>query len=399
MKIMNFLIFLSVFLTIYGSINYYIFIRGWQTLPGSGWYRGLYLLVFLTFSLAFVAGRILERFCHCLASDFFVWLGSFWLAAMLYFFLIIVMLDLLRLVNHWVSVLDLAPAPYLKLKQIIGLVAVSTVILLITVGHWNATHVRVKTLKLTLNKAATVNSLNIVMASDIHLGTIIGKKRFCRMVEKINALTPDLVLFPGDIMDEDLGPVIKENLGEALEKIQAKYGVIAITGNHEYIGGVEAATRYLQDHQIIVLRDSVLKLVDSIFIIGREDRMINRFTPHKRKSLSDLMQQVTPGDPVLLMDHQPVDLNEAVKNGVDLQLSGHTHHGQLWPLNYVTQLVYEISWGYRKIGHTHFYVSCGVGTWGPPVRLGNQPELVQIILNFQPPISDQKIEFAAAARR
>jgi predicted MPP superfamily phosphohydrolase len=110
------------------------------------------------------------------------------------------------------------------------------------------------------------------------------------------------------------------------------------------------------------------------------------------------MQQVEPGYPVILMDHQPVDLSEAVKNGIDLQLSGHKHHGQLWPLNYITQLVYEISRGYRKIGNTHFYVSSGAGTWGPPVRLGNQPELVQILLYFQPLISDKKIEFAVAAK-
>ena len=87
--------------------------------------------------------------------------------------------------------------------------------------------------------------------------------------------------------------------------------------------------------------------------------------------------------PVILLDHQPFNLEKSVKEGVDLQLSGHTHHGQLWPLNYITSAIYEVSTGYRKIENTHFYVSTGFGTWGPPIRLGNRPELVNIILKFR----------------
>ena len=94
------------------------------------------------------------------------------------------------------------------------------------------------------------------------------------------------------------------------------------------------------------------------------------------------MKGVDHSMPVILMDHQPFGLHEAVENGVDLQLSGHTHHGQLWPFSFITKRVYELSWGYLKIGDTHFYVSCGVGTWGPPVRTGNSPEIMNIILSF-----------------
>jgi len=86
--------------------------------------------------------------------------------------------------------------------------------------------------------------------------------------------------------------------------------------------------------------------------------------------------------PVILMDHQPFRLEEAVSNGADLQLSGHTHHGQLWPFNHITSAIFEVSWGYRQIGRTHVYVSSGVGTWGPPVRVGNRPEIVHLTLLF-----------------
>jgi uncharacterized protein len=83
------------------------------------------------------------------------------------------------------------------------------------------------------------------------------------------------------------------------------------------------------------------------------------------------------------MDHQPFGLEEAVQNGIDLQLSGHTHYGQLWPLNYIVESIYEVAWGYKRIGATHFYISTGAGTWGPPMRIGNHPEIVQIQLTFQ----------------
>jgi predicted MPP superfamily phosphohydrolase len=82
------------------------------------------------------------------------------------------------------------------------------------------------------------------------------------------------------------------------------------------------------------------------------------------------------------MDHQPMHLNESVEQGIDLQLSGHTHNGQLWPFNYITDAVYEIGWGYKQKRNTHIYVSCGVGTWGPPMRTGSRPEVVQIKLVF-----------------
>jgi predicted MPP superfamily phosphohydrolase len=228
-----------------------------------------------------------------------------------------------------------------------------------------------------------MSQLNIVAVSDIHLGTIVGRDRFCEIVARINSLQPDVVLLVGDIVDEDLKPVIAQNLGEALKSIRSKFGTIAITGNHEYIGGVDDAMKYLAENQVTVLRDSVIKVNDIVYIIGRDDWSSSQFSDRKRKTLDELMKAVDQNFPVILLDHQPFQLQQAVAAKVDLQLSGHTHHGQIWPLNYLTNAIYEVSWGYKKIGDTQFYVSCGVGTWGPPIRLGNKPEIVHLILTFQ----------------
>ena len=136
------------------------------------------------------------------------------------------------------------------------------------------------------------------------------------------------------------------------------------------------------EHGIVVLRDQMITVAESMVIVGREDRSKRGFSGEQRKSLAEIMDGIDRSLPILMMDHQPAKLQEAVDQGVDLQLSGHTHHGQLWPFQLITNRMYEVSWGYKKKGNTHFYVSCGVGTWGPPVRIGNTPEIMQINLTF-----------------
>jgi predicted MPP superfamily phosphohydrolase len=385
MKPFNFAIFLAVFFTVYGLANYYIFIRGWQALPRESSWRNAYLVVFLVIALAFVAGRFLERAWPSLLSDVLVWMGSFWIGAMLYFFLAVVLLDVLRLLHHFVSFYpNWITGDYENTKQWLALFTSGAIVLILAAGHINTLLPQVRTLAFAIPKKADgIQSLTIVAASDIHLGTIVGRRRFDGIVERINAFDADLVLLPGDIVDEDLGPVIRENLGESLRSIRSKYGVLAITGNHEYIGGAQAACDYLAAHGVKVLRDEVFRLDCGVFVVGREDRSITQFAGKKRKALDVLMAEVDRKRPVILLDHQPFHLEEAASNGVDLQLSGHTHHGQLWPINYITGAIYEVSRGYRQIGQTHVYVSSGVGTWGPPVRTTSRPEIVHITLTFE----------------
>jgi len=382
---MTMIVFFGIFFTIYGLVNYYIFIRGWQSIPPDSHVRIPYLVLFLFLAGSFIAGRLLERAWLSPVSDLLVWTGSFWLAAMLYLFLAVLALDLLRLVHH---VVPFFPAgitrDYPAAKFRIALGVTGLVVLVLAAGHVNALMPRTKELALRIPKRLEgETTVTIVAASDIHLGTIIGRSRLRSTVERINALQPDLVLLPGDIVDEDLGPVIKENLGEMLRDIRARYGVFAVTGNHEYIGGVEAACSYLAEHGITVLRDSVARLQNGIAIIGREDLSRSQFAGAKRKPLEQIMAGVDTTFPLILMDHQPFRLAEGAANKVDLQLSGHTHHGQLWPFGFITRAIYEVSWGYVRKGGTHVYVSSGVGSWGPPVRTGNRPEIVRITIRCE----------------
>jgi predicted MPP superfamily phosphohydrolase len=378
-------LFFGIFFAIMGLISGYIYIRGLQSIPSGSSLRNAYTIVFWAIALSFIAGRLFENILPHILADILVWMGSFWIAAMLYFLLAVALLDILRLFNHFLPFFpSLITENYARAKYITSVCILGVVGLLLLGGHINS--IMPKTRKLSLpiaKKAGSLKRLNVVAASDIHLGTIVGRSRVDSIVRKINNLKPDVVLLPGDIVDEDLTPVIKQNIGEALRDIQSRFGTYAVTGNHEYIGGVEEACAYLVDHNIVVLRDQNIMIADSFYLVGREDLSRSRFGGQKRKELAELMAHVDTRYPVILMDHQPSALNEAAVQGVDLQLSGHTHSGQLWPINYIVHAIYELDWGYKKIGNTHYYVSNGVGTWGPPVRIGNRPEIVQIQLEFE----------------
>ena len=378
------IVFFSIFFALTGLISFYIFIRGLESIPAESSLRNAYAVLFWTVALSFAAVRLTERILPSIVRDCLLWMGSFWIAAMLYFFIAAVSLDFLRLANRF---LPLLPPALVRHQALAHYAAAWTVLVavvaVVAAGHINSLIPRTRRLDLAVEKRIpTMKSLSIAAAGDLHLGALVGRPRLVEIVNRINSLNPDVVLLLGDIVDEDLDAVICHNLGEALTNIRARYGVYGVTGNHEYIGGVDRACSYLHEHGVVMLRDSVAKVADSFYLVGREDRSAQRFAALRRKGLDELMAGVDRRLPVILMDHEPFALNEAASQEVDLELAGHTHYGQLWPLNYIVRRLYELAWGYKKIGRTHFYVTDGVGTWGPPVRIGNRPEIVCIRLRM-----------------
>jgi len=379
-----FIIFFSIVIVLYGLVNTYIYIRGLQAISHNSPLRVWFTVIFWFLAASYLAARLIERIALSWLSDGLVWIGSFWMGAMAYFFVILLAIDLLRLVNYLIPFFpDFLTRNLQYTKKVTALIVIGAVFLTVVGAHINSVLPRIQALELMIQKKSPLKELNIAVISDVHLGTIICNSHFMRIVDKINSLNPDIVLFAGDLVDEDIEPVIRQNLGETLRQIKSKYGIYGVTGNHEYIGGVEPACKYLTEHGVIMLRDSVVQIDGAFTLVGREDVSIVQFDRKKRRSLGDLIKDVDKTLPIILMDHQPLRLNDAVDNGIDLQLSGHTHHGQLWPFNYITEAVYEISWGYKKKRDTHFYVSCGVGTWGPPMRTGNRPEIVNVKLKFK----------------
>jgi predicted MPP superfamily phosphohydrolase len=172
-------------------------------------------------------------------------------------------------------------------------------------------------------------------------------------------------------------------IGESFKRLHPKYGVYSITGNHEFINGVDSCVKYAENFGIKFLRDSSEMIDSSFYLIGREDVSMPQFIGKQRKTLDQIVKDLPNNYPKILLDHTPFKLEQAEQNGIDIQLSGHTHHGQIWPGNIITNMIYELSWGYKQKGSTHYYVSSGAGTWGPPVRTGSTSEIVNIKVKFE----------------
>lgn len=386
MKNFSFLIFFGIILTIHFLVNYYIYYRGIQALQGAPNLKPLFRWVMLVLVLAYPVGRILERVWYSPFSSTIHWIGAFWFAGMLYVVLLTFTTDIIRLLNalfHFLPAKD--SESFIGLKLYTGYGIAGATLLIVLVGFLNAWHPKINKRQITIDKpAGNLKELKIVAASDIHLGTIIGPRKTRKLVQTINGLKPDIILFAGDVVDEDVGPVIRQNLGECLRQLKAPMGKYTITGNHEFIGGAERSVKYLEEHGLTVLRDSVVKIDNAFFLAGREDKDKMRFSGSARKTVSELLKGIDGELPVILLDHQPFELERAEQAGIDLQISGHTHHGQLWPFGYLTERIFEVSRGYKQKGRTHFIVSTGFGTWGPPVRTGNRPEILEITLLFEP---------------
>lgn len=379
------ILFFLIFFGLHSLVNFYIGLRGFQALEATPQLRIWFVLFMVLMVVAYPIGRMWEKSWYHPLPITLHWVGAFWFAVMLYATLALFVIDLARVANHFWSFFHTLHQNYILLKGYTFLGVSILILAVIGFGHYNAWHPRTTKMDIVIKKSVpTIRTLRVVAVSDVHLGTIIGPRKTEKLVRSINALKPDLVLFAGDVVDEDVKSVINQNLGECLKKIEAPLGVYACTGNHEYIGGGDPSIHYLEQNGITVLRDSVALIGDAFYLVGREDLQKKYSTHENRASLEDLLEGLDFSKPIIMLDHQPYALDKVEEAGVDLQISGHTHHGQLWPLGYVTQKIFEVSRGYKKKGETHFYVSTGYGTWGPPVRTGNRPEIILFQLKFQP---------------
>ncbi len=378
MRLTSFLIFFSIVLLIYGSVNYYIFTRGLQAFSLNASVRKWYIILFWTVAACFITGSVMERTVSSSLSEWIYRIGSFWMAYMLYLFLAVLVIDIVRVANYFFHFLP-EFSQIMKFRLGLGVFAFAS--LIVIAGHINALWINVKEIPIEIHKKINGSpEVKIMMASDIHLGALIGERREKKLLDIAREQKPDLVLLCGDLVDGEIAPVLRKNLGKHIQEIKAPLGVYAILGNHEYIGGYEKTLPYIKSINIKVLIDSVVTLPNGIQLIGRNDRSAHG--ENQPKPLKELMSSVNPEYPVIVMNHQPFNLNEASDLNVDLHLSGHTHNGQLWPFNYITKAIFELSWGYLKKGNTNFYVSSGFGTWGPSVRTGNRPEVVIFKLKF-----------------
>ncbi len=375
-------LFLLIVFVPYLLLNFYVGARLWQYIFSywlPGWGR-VFWLAFALLALTPLAARFKTLPVTTQVRDFLAFSGDYWLAALYYFVLVWLATDIGRFLARKLGLLQAGAGKPL----VVGLTVAALVLAIVAYGAWNARNPRVATYEVTIDKpAGGLSELHVVMVSDIHLGPVVNYARLEGLMALIDARRPDLVLLAGDVIDENVSYFVERKMAEPFRRLTPRYGVWSVLGNHEYLSGkVEEVTARLGEAGIKVLRDEYVRVDDSFYIVGRDDRRRAQFGGQGRKALADLMAGVDRRLPIILMDHQPFDLDEAAGQGVDLQLSGHTHVGQMYPNNFVTARVFEDDWGYLRKGAYQVIVSSGFGTWGPPIRVGNTPEIVDITIKF-----------------
>lgn len=381
MKSYQLIIFLAIVLTIYSSANIYIYLKGYHSIQAFQNYRIWYFIGFIILSSAFIFGKILEARHSSVLSDILNIIGGFWMAFMLYGVLFLFISDLISLALRLTGLVNSGNIMIFRKWAYITTLLIS--FLLISVGFVNALIPRVKTYDITINKTAGgLSDLRIAAVSDIHLGSIIRKRSIKKLSEILRKQEPELVLLLGDIVDGEIGPVMRDDLLKYFTCPKCNDGLYAITGNHEFIGGAKLTIPYIESKGIRILKDETVTIEGGIQLIGRLDRDSKRYYGKERKTLGELVSEADTSRPLILLDHQPFALSESEKYGIDLHLSGHTHNGQMWPLNYITAKIYELSYGYMKRGDTHYIVSSGFGIWGPRIRLGSRSEVLVINIKF-----------------
>jgi uncharacterized protein len=371
MKITFFLFVFVLILTMFSSV----LIHGLPLLPARNGWRWIVGIVYILLFLSLFAGLFLEHRLNLGFAKILTFTGYTFLLFVIYMTLSFLLTDLIRLANSW---FHFAPIGMLVFRQWAAIVSMVIITITLFIGNYRFNHPALVHLDLTVENPVQHKSIKIVAASDIHLGTSIDKKMLHKYVQLINARKPDIILLAGDITDRSFGPVMEQKMEQELSQLHAPLGVFAITGNHEYYSGVpEEINEYLRAAGIRMLHDSVALVDHSFYLVGRDDR-----TNPNRKPLEELVKGLKPELPKILLDHQPYALEQACNNGIDLQISGHTHNGQFFPGNLFVARIFELGHGYLKKGKTHFYVSSGLGIWGPLYRIGTQSELVEIQLNY-----------------
>lgn len=259
-----------------------------------------------------------------------------------------------------------------KVSKILKIAYVPVFLSLVGLSVYNAYTPSIVRYSIELDKPLA-QPLRIGLASDLHLGKFFGAKQLDQLAEIFDREKVDLILLPGDIMDDNTRVYVAENMQPHLAKLKAPLGVYATLGNHDFFGAQKSIADEIQKAGIHVLWDQAVEIDGKFSIIGRNDDLVKN-----RPSAEQLLQKVNTELPVFLLDHRPTEVELHANLPIDIQVSGHTHKGQIFPANLITNMIYRLPYGYEKLGLGHYFVTSGYGFWGIPMRLGSQAEVMII---------------------
>lgn len=325
--------------------------------------------------------------------------GNYWLGVLAYMLLVLFAADGCRLALGKLQKTDSGFLRGRKAFVCVGAMCLSAIVGVTLYGVYHAKDIHVTPYEVNVEKDGSAYSqLRIVLAADLHLGYNTGCTQMEKMAEKINAEHPDIVVFAGDIFDNDYAALDDpKRLQDILSMIDAPLGVYACYGNHDIqepiLAGFTFSNKakkesspqmdaFLEKAGIRLLRDEGVLVDDSFYIYGRADKERPGRGIDERKTVAQVVEGLDMDKPVIVLDHEPRELNELADAGVDIDLSGHTHNGQIFPGNLVIKMFWEHPYGYAKKGQMHSIVTSGVGVFGPNMRIGTKAEICTINVKF-----------------
>ena len=367
------IIFLLIFICLYGGINFYAFSRAKKNLHLSGKVQIIAIVLLVLMVLAPVIIRLAES-CHLetLARSI-AYAGYLWMAFVFLFFFLDIAFNLLR----YICKFFFKSAGSAPVRNIVFGLSILVSFIFVVYGFFDAQRVRVNKMEIQTEQSLLNNGkIRIVQISDVHIGLIVRDERLQKIIDCVKAANPDILVSTGDLLDGELDNVMPQ--ARQLAQIRPRYGKYAVAGNHEYYAGIGHSLEFTKNAGFEILRDET-RQVAGINIIGIDDvtgRKLGIIRDNPR--LAHLSPAIQSDGFILLLKHQPfVNNNE----NFNLQLSGHTHCGQIFPFTLITRLYFSKNCGYYQLGkNKSLYVTRGAGTWGPPVRILAQPEITIIDL-------------------
>ena len=372
-------LFLLSFLIIYGGFHLYFFLRMRAAFPMPGWM----LLVLALFLVVMVAAPILvrlsERSGHSGLAVFLAYFGYTWMGIVFLFAAAALAVDFYRIFASGVNLLLRKKLLFALSPKAAFFIPLAFSLLVSIVGAFEAWDIQLEKVTLTSEKIpAAMSGLRIVQISDVHLGLIVRHKRLGKILAAVEKAKPDILVSTGDLVDGQINDLA--GLAEMLQKIKPRYGKYAVTGNHEFYAGLEEALTFTERAGFTVLRNESIPVAEAFNIAGVDDRTRFYLDKLPESSESDMLQSLDTEKFTLLLKHRP-EVDKKSLGFFDLQLSGHTHKGQIFPFNIITLLYFPIHWVcLNPIDHCFLYVSRGSGTWGPPIRFLSPPEVTLIEL-------------------
>lgn len=393
---------LFLIIPVYILLNLYILhrVHKWLTACSghfhSKWFVIPYITVYTLLALSLLFAFLLPS---CGLQIFIKKLSNYWLGSFLYILLFIMIADILRIVLKHIPG-KLHDYLFSRIGYIfVGILLTSLVVGFSIYGSFHAKVIKVHPYEVTIEKScANRNELKVVLLADLHLGYNYGKREISRMVTKVNAQNPDLVLIAGDIFDNEYDAVQDpERIAEKLSEMKSTYGTYGVFGNHDVserlLGGFSVSLdadevrdsrfdTFAEKANITILDDESVCIADAFYLVGRMDASKPGDGTKNRMTPEEILKDLDKSKPILVMEHQPKQLQELSDAGADMQLCGHTHDGQLFPGNLLLGLIWENPCGYLQKGNLHSIVTSGVGVWGPAMRTGTDSEICPITIHF-----------------